>query len=103
MTAERAAGHGAQAVALDELLSTSRVVSLHLVPAEGTRGLLNRVRLALMRADSLLVNTSRAELVDMSALVQALQAGRPGFGAFDVYDTRSEEQTSELQSLMRIS
>jgi len=87
MTAARAAEHGARAVELDELLSSSRVVSLHLVPAAGTRRLLNRERLALMRPDSLLVNTSRAELVDTDALVQALRAGRPGFGAFDVYDS----------------
>ncbi|MBV7486597.1 D-2-hydroxyacid dehydrogenase family protein [Bordetella sp. BOR01] len=102
MTMERAAQHGVQAVALDELLSTSRVVSLHLVPADGTRGLLDRERLALMRADSLLVNTSRAELVDMDAVVQALRAGRPGFGAFDVYDTEPLPAGHALLSLPNV-
>ncbi|MBO1112328.1 D-2-hydroxyacid dehydrogenase family protein [Bordetella petrii] len=102
MTPERAAGHGAQAVDLDTLLSTSRVVSLHLVPADGTRGLLNRERLALMRTDSLLVNTSRAELVDTEALVQALRAGRPGFGAFDVYDTEPLPAAHPLLALPNV-
>ncbi|HTJ98617.1 MAG TPA: NAD(P)-dependent oxidoreductase, partial [Bordetella sp.] len=69
------------------LLGTSAVVSLHLVPSPPTRQLLNRERLALMRQDSILVNTSRADLVDTDALVEALRAGRPGFGAFDVFDS----------------
>ena len=86
MTPERAREHDARAVDLDELLASSQVVSLHLVPAAGTRRLLNRERLALMQPDSLLVNTSRAELVDTDAVVDALRAGRPGFGAFDVFD-----------------
>jgi phosphoglycerate dehydrogenase-like enzyme len=85
MTPERAAQHGARSVALDELLATSLVVSLHLVPAEGTRGLLNRDRLARMRADALLVNTARAELIDAPALLEALRAGRPGAAALDVW------------------
>jgi phosphoglycerate dehydrogenase-like enzyme len=87
MTAERAAEHGAASVSLEELLGTSAVVSLHLVPSPPTRQLLNRERLALMRQDSILVNTSRADLVDTDALVEALRAGRPGFGAFDVFDS----------------
>ena len=86
MTAERAAQQGATAVSLDELLSTSKVVSLHLVPTPSTHHLLNAERLALMRSDSLLVNTSRSALVDSTALVQALQKGQPGFAALDVFD-----------------
>jgi phosphoglycerate dehydrogenase-like enzyme len=87
MTAERAAEKGATAVALEELLSTSKVVSLHLVPTDQTRQLVNAERLARMRSDALLVNTSRSALVDMSALAAALRAGRPGVAALDVYDS----------------
>jgi len=86
MTPERAAQGGAKSVPLEELLSTSRVVSLHLVPAETTRKLLNAERLALMRPDSILVNTARSALIDMAALEKALEAGRPGIAALDVYD-----------------
>ena len=86
MTPERAALQGATAVTLENLLSNAKVVSLHLVPTPSTRHLLNAERLALMRPDSLLVNTSRSALVDGAALIRALQKGQPGFAALDVFD-----------------
>lgn len=86
MTPERAAEGGARSVTLEELLSTSKVVSLHLVPAEATKKLLNAQRLATMRPDSILVNTARSALIDLAALPAALDAGRPGIAALDVYD-----------------
>jgi phosphoglycerate dehydrogenase-like enzyme len=86
MTAERATEGGAKSVPLEELLSTSKVVSLHLVPSDATRKLLNAERLATMRTDSILVNTARSALIDMAALERALDAGRPGIAALDVYD-----------------
>jgi phosphoglycerate dehydrogenase-like enzyme len=86
MTPERAAEGGAKSVSLEELLQTSKVVSLHLVPAEATRKLLNAQRLAMMRPDSILVNTARSALIDMKALEGALAAGRPGAAGLDVYD-----------------
>ncbi|MGZ5086421.1 MAG: D-2-hydroxyacid dehydrogenase family protein [Usitatibacter sp.] len=86
MTPERAAEGGAKAVSLEELLATSKVVSLHLVPSEETRKLLDAARLATMRPDSILVNSARSALVDMAALPAALDAGRPGIAALDVYD-----------------
>ena len=86
MTPDRAAQGGAKSVTLEELLATSKVVSLHLVPAEATRKLLNAQRLATMREDSILVNTARSALIDMDALAKALDAGRPAIAALDVYD-----------------
>jgi len=86
MTPERAAAGGAKASSLEELLATSKVVSLHLVPSEATRKLIDAARLATMRPDAILVNTSRSALVDMAALPAALDAGRPGTAAIDVFD-----------------
>jgi phosphoglycerate dehydrogenase-like enzyme len=99
MTPERAAVHGAEAVTLDHLLHTSHVVSLHLVPSANTRHLLNAERLAQMRPDSMLVNTSRSALIDSAALVQALQAGRPGLAALDVFDAEPLPADSPLRDL----
>ena len=86
MTDERAAEGGAKSVTLEELLSTSKVVTLHLVPSDATRKLLNAERLATMRPDSILANTARSALIDMAALDRALESGRPGIAALDVYD-----------------
>jgi phosphoglycerate dehydrogenase-like enzyme len=86
MTPERAAEGQAKSVSLEELLQTSKVVSLHLVPAEATRKLINAERLAMMRADAILANTARSALIDMKALEAALEKGRPGIAALDVYD-----------------
>lgn len=86
MTPERAAEGAAKSVSLEELLATSKVVSLHLVPSEATRKLVNAERLAMMRPDSILANTARSALIDMDALGRALDQGRPGIAALDVYD-----------------
>lgn len=99
MTAARAAAHGVSATTLEELLSTSMVVSLHLVPSASTHHLINAARLATMRADSILVNTSRASLIDTEALVHALQQGRPGFAALDVFNAEPLAADHPLRGL----
>lgn len=86
MTPERAAPHGARAVSLDALLRSSQVVSLHLVPSGATRHLLGAENLAKLQKEAILVNTSRAELIDMPALVQALQARTIGMAGLDVFE-----------------
>lgn len=86
MTPERAREADSSSVSLETLLSTSDVVSLHIVVSDATRKLLNSDTLALMQPGSLLVNTSRSSLIDTPALVKALQQGRPGFAALDVFD-----------------
>lgn len=87
MTPERAAAHGAEAASLDEVLKASRIVSLHLVVGPTTRELINRERLALMRRDAILVNTSRSALINTADLVEALQNGAIAQAALDVFDT----------------
>ena len=102
MTAERAAEKGATSVSLEELLGQSKVVSLHLVPTPPTRHLLNAERLALMRPDSLLVNTSRSALVDGTALVKALEKGQPGCAALDVFDIEPLPLNDPLRQLPNV-
>jgi phosphoglycerate dehydrogenase-like enzyme len=86
MTAERAAAVGAQAVTLNELLQQSHFVSLHIVASSTTKGLINQEKLALMRQDAILINTSRAILVDTAALVTALNNHQIAGAAIDVFD-----------------
>jgi D-3-phosphoglycerate dehydrogenase / 2-oxoglutarate reductase len=64
----------------------SDVVSLHMRLVETTRGIVTAADLALMKPTALLVNTSRAPLIEPGALVEALRAGRPGMAAVDVYE-----------------
>jgi len=98
MTAERAGAGGAKSVTLEELLATSKVVSLHLVPSPETRKLIDAKRMATMRADSILVNTARSALIDMAALTAALDAGRPAIAALDVFDDEPLAADSPLVS-----
>lgn len=99
MTPERAAEGGAAAVTLEELVATSRVVSLHLVPSEATRRLVDAARLAAMREDAIFVNTSRSTLVDMAALAAALAGGRPAVAAIDVFDEEPLPSDFALRAL----
>jgi D-3-phosphoglycerate dehydrogenase len=62
------------------------VVSLHMRLVDATRGLVTASDLARMKPTALLVNTSRAALIERGALVAALQRGRPGMAAVDVYE-----------------
>ena len=103
LTPERARAGGALLVPLEEILETARVVSLHLVPSETTRKLLNSERLSRMRPDSVLVNTSRSALIDTPALVDALRAGRPGWAALDVYDEEPLPENFPLRSLPNVT
>ena len=64
----------------------SDVISLHLRLVDSTRGIVTTGDLARMKPSSLFVNTSRAGLVEPGALFDALQAGRPGMAAIDVYE-----------------
>ena len=62
------------------------VLSLHIRLYEATRGMVRGEDLARMNPTALLVNTSRAPLIEPGALVAALRAGRPGMAAVDVYE-----------------
>ncbi|MEO8661131.1 MAG: D-2-hydroxyacid dehydrogenase family protein [Bryobacteraceae bacterium] len=70
----------------EALFEQSDVVSLHLRLVDATRGIVTAGDLARMKPTALLVNTSRAQLIETGSLVTALQAGRPGMGAIDVYE-----------------
>jgi D-3-phosphoglycerate dehydrogenase len=68
------------------LFEASDVLSLHMRLVDATRGIVSANDLATMKPSALLVNTSRAGLITPGALVCALQAGRPGMAAVDVYE-----------------
>ena len=71
----------------EEFFSQSDAVSLHLRLHETTQHMVTAADLALMKPTAILVNTSRAELIEPDALISALNRGRPGMAAVDVFET----------------
>jgi D-3-phosphoglycerate dehydrogenase len=87
-TLERAKADGWD-VAPDKttFFQTCDVISLLLKLTDDTRGIVSKADLNLMKPTALIVNTSRAELIESDALVLALNRGRPGLAAIDVFES----------------
>jgi len=84
---EKAAAAGySVAAGKPELFERSDVLSLHVRLTRATRGIVGPDDLARMKPTALIVNTSRAELIQSGALLAALRNGRPGYAAVDVYE-----------------
>ncbi len=81
----RAEGHTA-ATSKEAFFEECDIISLHLRLVDATRGVVTALDLARMKPSALIVNTSRASLIEPGALVNALKAGRPGMAAVDVYE-----------------
>jgi D-3-phosphoglycerate dehydrogenase / 2-oxoglutarate reductase len=81
----RADGY-ATAASKEAFFEQCDVLSLHMRLVDATRGIVKAEDLARMKPTALLVNTSRAPLIEPNALVNALRAGRPGMAAVDVYE-----------------
>ena len=84
--AAQALGYAA-ASSKQQFFMESDVLTLHLRLNEATRGAVTTEDLAQMKPTALLVNTSRAELIEPDALITALNRGRPGMAAVDVFET----------------
>lgn len=88
LSRERAVADGCiAATSCESFFETADVLSLHLRLTEQTRGIVRLDALSRMKPTSLIVNTSRAELIEESALVAALNRGRPGMAAVDVFES----------------
>ncbi|MGO9785230.1 MAG: D-2-hydroxyacid dehydrogenase family protein [Stellaceae bacterium] len=85
LTRARAEGY-ATAPGKEAFFEACDVLSLHMRLVEATRGIVTAGDLARMKPTSLIVNTSRAKLIEPGALVRALRNGRPGMAAIDVYE-----------------
>ncbi|MGE3346029.1 MAG: NAD(P)-dependent oxidoreductase [Ramlibacter sp.] len=85
---EKAVADGHQvAQSREELFANSDVLSVHLRLNEETAGIVTLEDLSRMKPTSLFVNTSRAELLEHDALLVALNRGRPGLAALDVFES----------------
>jgi len=97
----RARELGVEPVTLDDLLTRSDVVSVHLKLSDRTRGLLGARELDLIGPDGYLVNTSRGPIVDEAALVEALRSGRIAGAGLDVFDVEPLPADHPLRTVPR--
>lgn len=93
---------GVTMVTLEELLARSDFVSVHVALNDGTRGLLDKKRIALMKADSVLVNTARGGIVDEAALAAALSSGRLAAAGIDVFEQEPVAMDNPLLALPNV-
>ena len=91
---------GAERRELDELLTSSDIVSIHATLSDETRGLIDARGLGLMKPTSYLINTPRGPIVDEAALCAALSSGQIAGAGLDVFD---EEPLPPGHPLTRIS
>lgn len=101
LDAEHATSLGVRPVPKDELMAGSDIVTIHLVSSARTHHILGAAEIAAMRPTAYLVNTSRGPLVDTTALVEALHAGRIAGAAIDVYDTEPLPADDPMRSAPR--
>lgn len=84
----------AVAASKQEFFETCDVISLQMRLVPATRGIVTAADLARMKPSALLVNTSRAPLIEPGALVAALRTGRPGMAAVDVFEDEPLRDTA---------
>lgn len=98
LTREKAEKHGViWAETKEQLLAQSDIVSIHLVLSDRTRNLIGQAEFQQMKAHALLINTSRAGIVDQEAMVEALQSGLIAGAGLDVY----EQEPLPVNHIMR--
>ena len=102
ITAGSQASAGNLLVPLDELLSVSDFVSVHVPETYSTIGMLDARRLALMRESAYLVNVTSPAVVDQRALAEALRSGRLAGAAMDVHDSHPLAPDSPLIGLPNV-
>src|SRR5213080_920335 len=99
---ERAAELQVKLLPLDQLLRQADVVTLHVAYTEQTHHLINAERLRLMKPGAVLINTARGELVDESALAEAVREKRIRGAAIDVFAVEPLPADSPLRQLDRV-
>lgn len=86
LTAEMCTEQGVDYASKDDFFATSDFISIHLKLSDRVTGLVGETELGLMKQEACIVNTSRAPIIDQAALLSALQQGRIGGAALDVFD-----------------
>ena len=103
LTAEKCAEHGVEkAASLDDLLTRSDVVTMHIILSERSRGMIGAAQLAKMKRSAFLINTSRGPIVDEKALIEAVEKGLIAGAGLDVFDTEPLPSDHPFRRMDRI-
>jgi phosphoglycerate dehydrogenase-like enzyme len=86
LTAQRSAAHGVECVSRAELFARADVVSIHMPLSTATEGLVGKKEIGQMKPDAYLINTSRPQIVEEAALIDALSQGRLAGAGLDVFE-----------------
>lgn len=92
-----------QLVTLDELLTRSDVITLHLALNDDTRGFLGPARVARMKPGVILINTARGALIDEGALIEGLRSGRIRHAGLDVFHNEPLKPDHPLASMENVT
>jgi len=101
VTAKLALGNATPVRSLAALLAQSDVVTLHVPEAADTRTMIGAAQIAQMRDGAALINASRGSVVDIDALVRALESGKLGGAALDVFPTEPRSNADPFESPLR--
>tara|TARA_B100000315_G_scaffold259992_1_gene318617 strand:- start:23330 stop:24310 length:981 start_codon:yes stop_codon:yes gene_type:complete len=93
---------GLTGVGLDELFSTSDIITCHTPLTPQTRHIVNRERIATMKPTAVLVNTSRGPVIDETALIDALREGRIAGAGLDVFEKEPVDQDNPLLAMENV-
>ena len=91
-------GNARQLASLDEVLTRSDVVTLHLPELPSTKGLMGRAQIQAMKPGAHLINASRGTVVDIDALTEALESGHLAGAAVDVFPVEPQGNDSKFES-----
>jgi D-3-phosphoglycerate dehydrogenase len=94
---------GVEFLPMDAVLAQSDVLSLHLLLTNETRGMIGVTELGRLKPGAILVNTARGALVDETALIDALRAGRIAHAALDVFDQEPMQPGHPFTELERVT
>ena len=94
---------GARSVSLPELMSSADIITVHAPLTEGTRHLIGREELSLVKPSVIIVNTSRGPLIDEEALAEALADGRIFAVGLDVYENETDAVDERIRNARNAS
>ncbi len=94
-------GNARQSASLDDLLSQSDIVTLHVPELPSTQWMMGAAQLAQMKPGAILINASRGTVVEIDPLAEALRSGKLGGAAVDVFPVEPRSNNDEFQSPLR--